>query len=154
MLLLPGTGYDKTIKNSRSNGFGADLGRRNDDDQPVLENDMDKQKTGGPKLGCITLLSGLDAWPDNVYTEQMRLWLLEESDEEITWPTEQICNIAASLTETLPLDFHMVCDGDGGIVFHPPNKNGGHYHVWDDGEIHRIEMRNDKVIQRDRLIAR
>lgn len=115
---------------------------------------MDEQKTGGPKLGCITLLSGCDAWPDNVYTEKMRLWLREKNDDEITWPTETVCNLAASLAETLPTYFHVMPDSDGGIVFHPPYKNGVRYHVWDDGEIHRIDMRDGKVFQRDLLIAR
>ena len=115
---------------------------------------MDEVNTSGPKRGCITLLSGPDNWPDNVYTLQMRLWLQEKSDGEITWPSERICNIAASLAETLPTDVLMLPDTDGGIVFELPHKNGGRYHIWDSGEIDRMDIRGGKVVHRERLIAR
>jgi hypothetical protein len=108
----------------------------------------------------IRLLPGIDLWPENAYTDRLRSWLRGKSDDEFTWPTEKICNIAASLAETLPIDFRMVPDGDGGIVFTPPytsswgyhpTPDGGRYHIWDDGEVERIDMQNGKVVNRHQV---
>lgn len=116
-------------------------------------------------MSDLILLRGVDSWPENVYTDKLRLWLLEESDDELTWPTEKICNIAASLAKTLPTGFSMVPDGDGGIVFTPPKfelwrdkrwhatsrsyeETVERYHVRHHGEIHRVEMVDGKVFKR------
>jgi hypothetical protein len=99
----------------------------------------------------IRLLQGIDLWPENAYTDRLRSWLRGKSDDEFTWPTVEICNIAASLAETLPDNFRMVPDSDGGIVFTPPYKNGGRYHVWDDGTIDRIDMQDGKVANRHQV---
>ena len=102
-------------------------------------------------MSDLILFPGVDSWPENVYTDKLRTWLLEESDDEITWPTERICNIAASLAETLPTIYRMVTDADGGIVFTTPYNYWWRYHIWDNGEVDRIDMQDGKVVKRDRI---
>lgn len=93
----------------------------------------------------ITTLSP-DKWPDNQFTRELRTWPERFADDpEIECPSQSILNKAASLSETIPSDFRMVVDADGGVVFEAKH---GKYHFWDDGEVEWIAIRNGKVANR------
>ena len=92
------------------------------------------------------MLSGFDEWPDNKFTRELRTWPDKFADDpEIECPTQEILDKAATLSDTVPSDFRMVVDADGGVVFEASH---GEYHIWDDGEAEWIGMRHGKVTER------
>ena len=89
---------------------------------------------------------GCDAWPDNQFTRELRTWPSKfAADPEIECPTQEVLDKAATLSRTVPSDFRMVISADGGVVFEAKH---GTYHVWDDGVVEWIGMRNGKVYAR------
>ena len=87
-----------------------------------------------------------EMWPDNEFTRELRTWPDKFADDhEIECPTQEILNKAAKLSHNVPSDCRMMIDANGGVVFEAEH---GNYHVWDDGKVEWISMRNGKVFER------
>jgi len=93
-------------------------------------------------------------WPVNEHTEKLRRWLLEPADDEFEWPSEEICNVVASISATFLDGYHMMPDSDGGIVFVRIENNGGQcrVHLFDDGDIYRSYIIDGLVISHAQIV--
>ena len=107
---------------------------------------MESKRDERRALRCIALLSGFDEWSDNEFTRELRAWPDKFADDpDVECPAQDILDKAATLSDTVPSDFRMMVDADGGVVFEAGH---GKYHIWDDGEVEWIAMRHGKVAER------